>query len=947
MKIRFAIGLVSLVAIAQPGLADTPPLQKRDGVWAQDYTGRKADPDVVFGTLPNGVRYAIMHNTTPSDGVAMRMRIGSGSIEESDDQQGLAHYLEHMAFRGSTNVPDGEVVKMLERQGLRFGPDTNAFTAQDETVYMFNFPKADQSALDTGLMLFREIGGRLNLAPAAVSAERGVILSEERLRDTPPYRSVKANFGNSLHGTRAVERWPIGTVATIKAATPERLRAYYEANYRPDNATIIVVGNIDPKAVEKEIRARFSDWKPAAKAVTFPLGTPDPEHKAAEYVADGVRDQLSLAWVRPEDSRAETAAVDREKLLRMIAFTALNNRLDDQSSKPGAPFVNAGAGAIPDLFGSASLSLIQITASPDKWQPALDAVTEEQRRMLSEGIDKDELKRAVTVLRTQLQNAADTASTRKNEAIANDLVDVTNDNDLYTSPAQDLAFATPILDSVTPAEATAALRTAFAGKGPVLFRSAQSGPAGETQLASALTQAYQRPLAARAAQAAIAWPYTDFGKPAAVSSQVSDKALGTTLVTFANGTRLLVKPTAFEKDKIRVSVLLGGGRAAVPADEAHALWATDLFPYGGTGKLSNGQITQWAQTGGKVVSAKLSANTDSFALEGNTRKTDLVAQMQLLAAYARDPGFRPELAEKTKAIGPMIAGQVDANAGAVFFRGLQDVTTGDDARFVTIPDAKQIAATGPGDVNTVLGKALNSAADVVMVGDVSVDEAIKATEATFAAGAARPRPVTAEAKVTMSSGRSDPWVFTHGGRADQAFYGEFWPTEDYYADPRASYVADVASAVLQARLIDSVREKLGLTYSPMVRAESALTVAGLGYFGAAIETPHENFATFHKIVGEELADMATKPVTADELERAKTPLVEAAGKDLENNGYWARMLPIVMRDPRAKQPTLGKAAGLGAVTAADVQAFIDRFVKGKTPETVISESKAVKEAATK
>jgi len=194
-----------LLAGSAPLLAQQP-LLKQPGRWAQDYTDRKADPAVRFGTLPNGLRYAIEHNETPSDGVSMRMRIGSGSLEERDDEQGLAHFIEHMAFRGSTNIPDGEVVHMLERQGLRFGPDTNAFTAQDETVYMFNFPKADATALSTGLKLFREIGERLTLAPAAIEAEKGVVLSEERLRDTAPYRTAKANLDAILTGTRVVNR---------------------------------------------------------------------------------------------------------------------------------------------------------------------------------------------------------------------------------------------------------------------------------------------------------------------------------------------------------------------------------------------------------------------------------------------------------------------------------------------------------------------------------------------------------------------------------------------------------------------------------------------------------------------------------------------------------------------------------------------------------------------
>lgn len=125
MKIRALFTTLLAALLCVPAIADAP-LLKQAGHWAQDYTGRQADPAVLFGTLPNGMRYAILHNETPSDGVAMRMRIGSGSMKEREEEQGLAHYLEHMAFRGSTNVADGEVIKMLERHGLRFGPDTNA-----------------------------------------------------------------------------------------------------------------------------------------------------------------------------------------------------------------------------------------------------------------------------------------------------------------------------------------------------------------------------------------------------------------------------------------------------------------------------------------------------------------------------------------------------------------------------------------------------------------------------------------------------------------------------------------------------------------------------------------------------------------------------------------------------------------------------------------------------
>src|SRR5579884_2883669 len=308
MKLR-VVAASLLLCSSMPLLAEQP-LLRQSNHWVQDYTGRKADPGIRFGTLPNGLRYAIMHNETPSQGVAMRMRIGSGAIEERDDEQGLAHFIEHMAFRGSTNIADGEVVHMLERQGLQFGPDTNAFTSQDETVYMFNFPKADATALDTGLKLFREIGERLNLAQNLMDTEKGVVLSEERLRDTPQYRTVKANIGTMLDGTRAPTRWPIGQVDMIKAATHDRLERFYRANYRPDNATIVIVGNIDPAAVETQIKARFSDWKASGTPDTIDFGTPSGKKPIGEIVGPGVPDQLSLTWVRPDDKRAETEAVD-------------------------------------------------------------------------------------------------------------------------------------------------------------------------------------------------------------------------------------------------------------------------------------------------------------------------------------------------------------------------------------------------------------------------------------------------------------------------------------------------------------------------------------------------------------------------------------------------------------------------------------------------------------
>ena len=944
MKYRVIIASLLLVSSA-PLLADQP-LLKQSSRWVQDYTGRKADPAVRFGTLPNGLRYAIMHNETPSDGVAMRMRIGSGSLKERDEEQGLAHFLEHMAFRGSTNITDGEVVHMLERQGLQFGADTNAFTAQDETVYMFNFPKADETALGTGLTLFREIGERLLLAPKAIDAERGVVLSEERLRDTASYRAAKANLGTVLDGTRAPSRWPIGLVETVKAADHDRLSRFYRANYRPDNATIIVIGNIDPAAVEQKIRASFSDWKPAAAADALDMGAPSGKKKIAEFVAPGAPDQLSLTWVGADDRRADTDSVEREFLIRRVALQVLNQRLADRALKTGSPFIAAQAANVPSLLHSASMTTLAVSATPAKWRDALDEAGSEQRMLVRDGAQPGELQRAITAIRTQLDAKAASASTRKSADIADELVGSVDSDALYTSDAQDVASLEPWLAKVTKADVDASLKSMFPTDAPLLFRSSQATPAGEAQLATALNGAYGRALGAQVKEASVSWPYTSFGKPGTLVSKTVDADLGTTTVTFANGTRLIVKPTKYEKDKIQVAVSLGSGRTGVSPQLAHSLWETQLYPLAGTGKLSLGEITQWAQSTGKVATVSLDAATRSFVLKGSTRPADLMTQMQLLAAYARDPGFRPEVVEKAKSFGPMIGGQIDGNAGAVFMRGSQALMVGNDPRFTMLPKASDLAKVAAADLPGLLKQPLAGQADVVMVGDVSVDDAIAATEATFGAGPAVKAPAAVAAKVSIPAARPEPFVFEHKGRADQAFYGEYFLLPDYFADPKTAVVADVAASILQTRLVDTVREKLGMTYSPMVGAESSLELQGQGYLTAAIETPQANFSAFHAALADEVKDLAAKPVTADELARAKQPLIETQRKKLETNSYWLGKLAQMTREPRVRQEALKQLDDIGAVSAADVQAFAAKFIAGKEPLVAIAKAGATAQAST-
>jgi zinc protease len=583
---------------------------------------------------------------------------------------------------------------------------------------------------------------------------------------------------------------------------------------------------------------------------------------------------------------------------------------------------------------------VQIAGPPEKWNRALDEITAEERTLLRDGVQPGELKRAVASIRTELETRTAQAATRKSQDIADQLVRVINSDELFTSPAQDLSFAEPILVTVTPAEVDAALKSAFAQRGPVLFRSAQKEPAGEAKLMTALNAAYARPLGAATQMAALSWPYDNFGKAGTVVSKTPDAKLGTTLVKFANGTRLLVKPTQYEGNKIHVAVLLGNGRSGVQPELAHAIWEAQLFPLGGTKKLPLFQITQWAQESGKVMSVAMDPSTRAFILRGQTRPADLSTQMQLLDAYARDPGFRPEAFERAKAMAPMIAGQVAGSPQATFGRAAQALMVGNDARFETLPSSADLAKASPQDLQALLKRPLAAQADVVIVGDVTVDQAIQATAETFGAGPGGPRPAPVKVHVTPVQGRAAPYVVQHSGREDQAFYGEFFQLPDYFAAPPVSAVADVAAAIISSRLIDTIREQLGLTYVPEAHALTSLELPGQGYMVVALETPPKNFDKIHALLAAQVKDMAAKPVSADELARARKPLVETELKQRETNIYWLERLSTIMREPAAEQEVLDRPGRLAAVTATDVQQFMAKYIAGKQPVVVISEKGA-------
>lgn len=905
------------------------PIQERDNVWAQTYLPRPADPTVRFGALANGMRYAVTHSASPAGVASFRLRVAAGSIDETDDQRGLAHFLEHMAFKGSAHVPGDSMIKTLERMGLSFGADTNAGTSVDQTVFKLDLPKSDAADLATALMLLREQMSELTLSQADMDSERGVVLSEERLRDTPGYRSSVGQLDFLLEGQRAPGRQPIGDVQVLKTAPVSRIRDFYAKWYRPEAVTLVVAGDFDPDAMVAQIKAKFSDWtNPTPAPPAPPLGPVKVRGPAVKlFVGEGVSPAVHIDWVAPYDDSADTLAHERQTLVREIALAVLNRRLADLAAGANPPFIGAGA-ALQSIYDSADLTGVSLSVRRDAWREGLSAGLAEVRRLQTFGVAQSEVDRELTETRAGLVSQAAGAATRRSTQLADALISSASENTVYTSPAQSLADFDAEVKGLTAAEVSASVKPLFSGSGPLVFVSApQAIPGGEATVRSALDAAMAAPVTAPKLQAAAVWPYAHLGPPAHVVARREVKDLGVTFATLSNGVRVTVKPTAFRKDQVLVSVRFGHGRQGLPLDRPSPVWALPSFiSQGGTRELTHEQIERIAAS--RLESVSFSIGDDAYALNGATRPADLAFEMQKLAAILSRPGFRPEVFARTQAAASQVLDRIDSTPSGVLSRDFGVLSHSGDLRWQALPDRAQLQAATAAQVRRLIEPAMaGEPLEVAVVGDVTVDQALKLAAQTFGALPRRhgpTKPAVAGLETRFPAAGSVERI--DRGRADQAVALIAWKTQGLFDDPQEARALGMAAEVLQLRLFDTLRAKEGSTYSPGAASTNSEVFPGYGFLYAQVETPPAKIANFFAEADRLVADLAAKGPTPDELDRAKRPRVQERVKIQQTNEYWLGTLGRAQSDPRDLQMARDLVSGAEKVTAADVQAAAAKFL---------------------
>ncbi len=591
------------------------------------------DARIKVGKLSNGLTYFILPHKKPEKRAQLWLAINTGSVQESDDQRGLAHFVEHMGFNGTRRFPKQALVDFLERTGAKFGPDLNAYTSFDETVYMLQIPTDKPELVDKAMSVLRDWAGDMSFDAAEIEKERGVVLEEWRLGRGAGMRIFDKQAPVLFHGSKYARRLPIGTPDIIKKAPPEALVRYYKDWYRPDLMAVIAVGDFQTDDIEKRITAEFSSLSmPANPPPRVPEPMPAHRETLISIETDPEMPQSSVTVYNKLPPRPRRSARDYRRMVAEQLYHAMfNARLDEVRRRPDAPFLFAlsQTGAMvrgADVF-------LQIAGVKEEALPrGLEVLLEEARRVDQHGFQATELERSKKDVLRQYQQAV--LQRDKNEArgFAAEMVRHFLEKESMPGIEAELALVEKLLPSYTLAELNSLARQwngsrVVAVSGPATMKK----PSGESLLAVA--RAVESRTLSPFEDAVAAVPLMTVPPPITAKAKVvSEKTIpeiGVVEWKLGNGARVVVKPTDFSNDQVRLTGFSPGGHSLVKdAEFDSALFASEVASEGGLGPLDAIQLRK--ALSGKIAYASAHINELEEVVSAGGSPADLETLLQLV-----------------------------------------------------------------------------------------------------------------------------------------------------------------------------------------------------------------------------------------------------------------------------------------------------------------------------
>lgn len=897
------------------------------------------DPTVTIGKLSNGLTYYIKPNKKPAQKVELRLVLKSGSLMENDDQQGLAHFMEHMEFNGLRHYPKNQLVDYLQKIGVQFGADLNASTGWDMTYYMLPIPTDKPGNLENGFQILGDWAGGALITTEEVDAERSVILEELRMRDkNANTRALYKALPSLLNRSRYASRMPSGLDSIVAKGKPELIRKYYRDWYRPDLMAVVVVGDITVPAAKALIKKYFSALQnPAQERLRVDYPVEPYATSKAMVLSDPEIDQYGFVLIyTPHKRKTEQTVGDfRDGLIRRVFETCLNKRLRDMTQSSSPPYISANASLGGTVAGLTSNdAAFEIDIRPLKsLKGGIDSAVAELLKAEQFGFNDADLipvKNDILASYEQSYNERDkTPSSAYTDVFANSfmkgepLPGITNE---YT-------YVKEFLPKITAQDVNELAKKILSDRKNyfALFTGPQNGnidmPTDEGLLAM-VKNAFGQKVTEPKPMATAAALLEKEPIPGKIVSEKKDAALGTTTYSLSNGIRVVVKPTNFQNDDIQISAKKFGGTGLFgPADKLNSAYLTSIVESMGYGQFTPTQLSDYLS--GKNIGVYLGTSSFTNEMSGSSTVKDLPSLFQLVYLKLTSPRRDTSLFRGfIKKIESQVA-QLKMDPANAFQDSLNKVLYHNDSNApVTIPSIADIDAL---DIDRILEIYRDQFCNAdgfsfVLVGNIN-EENLKPLLEKYIASlpVTGKKPMYHDNGLRMVSGERN--FNYYGGIDPKSSIIDIYHGELPYSEKTQLEIAMLAQ-VMTIKVIENIREKMGAIYSGGVMG--SLERLPYSHYTVIAKMPcgPENVDKIQAELAREVEDIKRNGVSQIDLDKVKKALTEKIKEVGKFNIFWCSKIQDIFSTGYDENFFLHLTENVNNITPEDIKNVAQKVLTG-------------------